>query len=102
MLLKANGTAFKNGFAIYVGNRVSLAHDVMVHGPAYIGDDTFVGMKSMIFNVKVGNIVVIGVSSTITNASQFLMTNSYHLGVLLQLRHKQTNYLQEWGVHMKN
>ncbi len=36
-LLKANDTAFKNGFAVYVGNRVGLAHDVMVHGPAYIG-----------------------------------------------------------------
>lgn len=66
-LLKANDTAFKNGFAIYVGDKVSLAHGVVVHGPAYIGNDTFVGMKSLIFNAKVGNRVAIGVSSTITN-----------------------------------
>jgi carbonic anhydrase/acetyltransferase-like protein (isoleucine patch superfamily) len=67
-LLKANDTAaFKNGFAIYIGNKVSLAHDVMVHGPAYIGNDTFVGMKSMIFNAKLGKRDAIGVSSTITN-----------------------------------
>jgi len=66
-LLKANDTRFKNGFAIYIGDKVSLAHDVQVHGPAYVGNDTFVGMKSIIFNAKVGNRVAIGVSSTITN-----------------------------------
>ena len=66
-LLKANGTGFKKGFAIYVGDKVSLAHGVQVHGPAYIGNDTFVGMKSLIFNAKIGNRVAIGVSSTVTN-----------------------------------
>jgi carbon dioxide concentrating mechanism protein CcmM len=66
-LLRSNDTGFKNGFAIYVGDKVSLAHGVQVHGPAYIGNDTFVGMKSLIFNAKLGNRVAIGVSSTITN-----------------------------------
>ena len=66
-LLKGNDTGFKNGFAIYVGDKVSLAHGVQVHGPAYIGNNTFVGMKSFIFNAKIGKRVAIGVSSTITN-----------------------------------
>jgi carbon dioxide concentrating mechanism protein CcmM len=66
-LLKANDTGFENGFAIYVGDKVSLAHGVQVHGPAYVGNDTFVGMKSLIFNAKIGNRVAIGVSSTVTN-----------------------------------
>jgi carbonic anhydrase len=66
-LLKVNDTGFENGFAIYVGDKVSLAHGVQVHGPAYIGNDTFVGMKSLIFYAKIGNRVAIGVSSTVTN-----------------------------------
>jgi carbonic anhydrase len=66
-LLKGNDTAFKHGFATYVGNLVSLGHQSQVHGPAYIGNDTFVGMKSLIFNAKVGKRVAIGVSSTITD-----------------------------------
>jgi carbonic anhydrase len=66
-LLKANDTGFKNVFAIYAGDKVSLAHGVQVHGPAYIGNDTFVGMKSLIFNAKIGKRVAIGVSSTITD-----------------------------------
>jgi carbonic anhydrase len=66
-LLKGNDVGFKNGFAIYVGDKVSLAHGVQVHGPAYIGNDTFVGMKSFVFNAKIGKRVAIGVSSIITD-----------------------------------
>ena len=66
-LLKGNGSEFKNGFAIYVGDKVSLAHGAQVHGPAYIGNETFVGMKSFIFNAKIGKRVAVGVSSTITD-----------------------------------
>ncbi len=39
----------------------------MVDGPAHIRNDSFVGMKSLFFNVKVGKRVAIGVSSTIAN-----------------------------------
>src|ERR1041385_7440650 len=67
MIGEGNGSEFKNGFAIYVGDKVSLAHGAQVHGPAYIGNDTFVGMKSFIFNAKIGKRVAIGVSSTITD-----------------------------------
>lgn len=36
-------------YAVYVGKRVSLAHQVQIHGPAAVLDDTFVGMKSLVF-----------------------------------------------------
>lgn len=65
--LLANDSRFDGGYAIFVGSKVSLAHDSMVHGPAWVGNNTFVGMKSLIFNAKVGSNVAIGVSSTITN-----------------------------------
>ena len=61
-----NNSKYKEGFSIFIGDRTSLAHDSMIHGPAWIGNDTFVGMKSLIFNAKVGNNVAVGVSSTIT------------------------------------
>jgi len=41
-------------YAVYVGNRVSLAHQVQIHGPAYVGDSTFIGMQSLVFRAKVG------------------------------------------------
>ena len=81
-LLKGNDTGFENGFAVYVGDKVSLAHGVQVHGPAYIGNDTFVGMKSLIFNAKIGNRVAIGVSSTVTNDVTIPNDKFVHLGLL--------------------
>ena len=41
-------------YAVYVGRRVSLAHQVQIHGPACVGDDTFVGMQSLVFKATVG------------------------------------------------
>src|SRR5574339_878786 len=65
-LLLGNDTRFQEGYSVFVGERTSLAHGTLVHGPAYIGNDTFVGMESLVFNAKIGNNVAIGVSSTIT------------------------------------
>ncbi|MDY0043249.1 MAG: carbonic anhydrase [Syntrophales bacterium] len=49
-LVTKNGTRY----AVYIGERVSLAHQVHVHGPALIEDDTFVGMKSFVFKSHIG------------------------------------------------
>jgi carbon dioxide concentrating mechanism protein CcmM len=65
--LMANSSQFSEGYSIFVGTNTSLAHDSMVHGPAWVGNNTFVGMKSIIFDAKVGNNVAIGISSTISN-----------------------------------
>jgi carbonic anhydrase len=46
-------------YAVYVGNRVSLAHQVQIHGPAAVLDDTFVGMKVLVFKSFVGKNCVI-------------------------------------------
>lgn len=46
-------------YAVYVGKRVSLAHQVQIHGPAAVGDDSFIGMKVLVFKAKVGSNCVI-------------------------------------------
>lgn len=46
-------------YSVYIGERVSLAHQAQVHGPVRIGNDTFVGMQSLIFRAELGNHVVI-------------------------------------------
>jgi carbonic anhydrase/acetyltransferase-like protein (isoleucine patch superfamily) len=46
-------------YAVYVGDRVSLAHQVQVHGPAVVMDDSFVGMKTLVFKSHVGRNCVI-------------------------------------------
>ena len=46
-------------YSVYIGKRVSLAHQVQIHGPASVGSDTFVGMKTLVFKARVGNKCVI-------------------------------------------
>ncbi len=41
-------------YAVYVGARVSLAHQAQIHGPAVVMHDTFVGMKALVFRARVG------------------------------------------------
>jgi len=41
-------------YAIYVGDRVSLAHQAQIHGPARVGNDTFIGMQTLVFKSEVG------------------------------------------------
>jgi carbonic anhydrase/acetyltransferase-like protein (isoleucine patch superfamily) len=54
-LFEVNGIKY----AVYVGNRVSLAHQAQIHGPAVVLDDTFVGMKALVFRSFVGTGCVI-------------------------------------------
>jgi len=46
-------------YAVHVGQRVSMAHQSQVHGPATVGDDTFVGMQALVFKSDVGKGCVI-------------------------------------------
>jgi len=46
-------------YAVYIGKKVSLAHQVQIHGPAVVHDNTFVGMKTLIFKSTVGSGCVI-------------------------------------------
>lgn len=56
-------------YAVYIGSRVSLAHQVQVHGPAVVMDNTFVGMQSLVLKSFVGKgcvlepkVILMGVS----------------------------------------
>ncbi|MBI5947204.1 MAG: carbonic anhydrase [Chloroflexi bacterium] len=46
-------------YAVYIGAGVSLAHQSQVHGPAAVGDHTFVGMQALVFKSVIGKNVVI-------------------------------------------
>ena len=46
-------------YSIYIGRRVSLAHQCQIHGPAVVEDDTFVGMQALVFKAEIGRGCVI-------------------------------------------
>ncbi len=46
-------------YGVYIGDRVSLAHQCQVHGPAKIGSDTFIGMQALVFKATIGSNCVV-------------------------------------------
>jgi SulP family sulfate permease len=52
-------------WAVFVGRNVSMAHDALVHGPCYIGDDTFVGFKAVVHDSVVGSHCYIGIGAVV-------------------------------------
>ncbi len=54
-IIEVEGTEY----AVYVGKRVSLAHQSQIHGPAFVGDDSFIGMQNLVFKSRIGHHCVI-------------------------------------------
>lgn len=56
-------------WAIYVGRNVSMAHDALVHGPCYVGDDTFIGFKAVVHDAVVGSRCFIGIGAVVVGVT---------------------------------
>jgi carbon dioxide concentrating mechanism protein CcmM len=42
-------------YSVWIGKNTSITHMALIHGPAYVGDDCFIGFRSTIFNARVGD-----------------------------------------------
>lgn len=56
-------------YAVYIGSRVSLAHQTQIHGPAYVGNNCFIGMNSLVFKSKIEDGCVIEPSCVIVGVT---------------------------------
>jgi SulP family sulfate permease len=56
-------------YAVYVGHGVCLTHHALIHGPCYIGDGSFVGLKATVHDAVVGNGCVIGLGAVVIGVS---------------------------------
>jgi carbonic anhydrase/acetyltransferase-like protein (isoleucine patch superfamily) len=45
----------KSGAAVTIGERTSIAHRAIVHGPCTVGNEVFIGFNSVLFNCTVGD-----------------------------------------------
>jgi len=43
----------KSGAAVTIGERTSIAHRAIVHGPCTVGDEVFIGFNTVLFNCTV-------------------------------------------------
>ena len=42
-------------YSVWIGKNSSITHMALIHGPAYVGNDCFIGFRSTVFNAKVNN-----------------------------------------------
>lgn len=45
----------QQSYSVWIGESTCITHMALIHGPAYIGDDCFIGFRSTVFNAKVGH-----------------------------------------------
>jgi carbon dioxide concentrating mechanism protein CcmM len=46
-------------YSVWIGDNTSITHMVLIHGPAYVGDQCFIGFRSTVFNARIGHGCVI-------------------------------------------
>ena len=42
-------------YSVWIGQNTCITHMSLIHGPAYVGDECFIGFRSTIFNARVGD-----------------------------------------------
>jgi len=42
-------------YSVWIGNHSSITHMALIHGPAYVGDNCFIGFRSTVFNARIGS-----------------------------------------------
>lgn len=45
----------QNEYSVWIGSNASITHMALIHGPAYVGDNCFIGFRSTVFNARVGS-----------------------------------------------
>ncbi|MEB3164703.1 MAG: ribulose bisphosphate carboxylase small subunit [Prochlorothrix sp.] len=41
-------------YSVWIGEGSSITHKALIHGPAYVGNECFIGFRSTVFNARVG------------------------------------------------
>ncbi|MEM9276131.1 MAG: ribulose bisphosphate carboxylase small subunit [Cyanobacteria bacterium P01_F01_bin.143] len=44
-----------NEYSVWIGKNTCITHMALIHGPAYVGNECFIGFRSTVFNAKVGD-----------------------------------------------
>jgi carbon dioxide concentrating mechanism protein CcmM len=42
-------------YSVWIGKNTCITHMALIHGPAYVGNECFIGFRSTVFNAKVGD-----------------------------------------------
>lgn len=42
-------------YSVWIGDRTCITHLALIHGPAFVGNDCFIGFRSTVFNARIGD-----------------------------------------------
>ena len=45
----------QQAYSVWIGQDTCITHMALIHGPAYVGNDCFIGFRSTVFNAQVGH-----------------------------------------------
>jgi carbonic anhydrase/acetyltransferase-like protein (isoleucine patch superfamily) len=77
----------KDGGAVTVGKKVSIAHRAIVHGPCVVGDNCFIGFNAVVFNCTLGVGCVVRHNSVVEDV---VLPASFHVPATMSV-HSETD-----------
>ena len=54
-------------YSVWIGDNASITHMALIHGPAYIGANCFIGFRSTVFNARLGQGCIVMMHALIEN-----------------------------------
>lgn len=82
------------GYSIYIGNKVSIAHGALIHGPAIVGNNTFVGFNSIVFNAIVEDNCYIDTGAIVTGGIRIAANRYVPIGAIINTQAKADNLFE--------
>lgn len=81
-------------YSIYVGNKVSITHGALIHGPAIVGSNSFVGFNSIVFNAIVENNCYIDTGAIVTGGIRISANKYVPVGAIINTQAKADSLLE--------
>lgn len=75
-------------YSIYIGKEVSITHGALIHGPCIIGNNTFVGFNTLVFNSIVEDSCYIDLGAIITNGVRIPRNRYVPVGAIIDNQEK--------------
>ncbi|MVX65312.1 carbonate dehydratase [Clostridium chromiireducens] len=82
------------GYSIYIGDKVSIAHGALIHGPAIVGKNTFVGFNSIVFNAIVEDNCYIDTGAIVTGGIRIAANRYVPIGAIINTQAEADNLFE--------
>ena len=88
-------------YSVWIGDNTSITHMALIHGPAYVGNNCFIGFRSTVFNARVGDGCIISLHALVQDVeipagkyvpSGAVITTQQQADLLPNVRESEQNF----------